>query len=169
MADQAPAPPVAETEAAPKKSRKKLFIIIGAVVLLAGGGTAAFLLTKPSAAEKQAAAAEAAKHVEPIYVALDPPFVVNFESGGLVRFLQVSAQVMTQDAPTAELLKRHDPVIRNGLLMLFSGQSYTTISTTAGKEQLRKSALAEVRRIVATQEGKPEQIKDVYFTSFVMQ
>lgn len=169
MADQAPAAPVAGTEAAPTKGKKKLFLIIGAVVLLAGAGTGAYFLMQPSAAEKKAAVAEAAKHVEPIYVALDPPFVVNFESGGLVRFLQVSAQVMTQDAPTAELLKRHDPVIRNGLLMLFSGQSYATISTTSGKEQLRKSALAEVRRIVATQEGKAENVKDLYFTSFVMQ
>jgi flagellar FliL protein len=169
MADPTPAAPGPDTEAAPKKSKKMLFIIIGAVVLLGGGGAAAYFLMKPTEAEKKAAAAEAAKHVEPIYVALDPPFVVNFESGGLVRFLQVSAQVMTQDAPTAELLKRHDPVIRNGLLMLFSGQSYATISTKAGKEQLRKAALAEVRRVVATQEGKAENIKDLYFTSFVMQ
>lgn len=163
MSDQAPA-----TEA-PKKSKKMLFIIIGAVVLLAGGGAAAFFLTRPSEAEKKAAAEEAAKHVEPIYVALDPPFVVNFESGSLVRFLQISAQVMTHDTHTAELLKRHDPVVRNGLLMLFSGQSYATISTKEGKEKLRKAALAEVRRIVTTQAGKPDEIKDLYFTSFVMQ
>jgi flagellar FliL protein len=146
-----------------------LFIIIGAVVLLAGGGAAAYFMTRPTEAEAKAAAEEAAKHVEPIYVALDPPFVVNFESGGLVRFLQISAQVMTHDTHTAELLKRHDPVIRNGLLMLFSGQSYASISTKAGKEQLRKSALAEVRRIVTTQQGKAGEIRDLYFTSFVMQ
>jgi flagellar FliL protein len=167
MADQAPAAPEAEADAAPPKSRKKLFIIIGAVVLLAVAGGAAWFLMRPSHAEKEAA--EAAKHVEPIYVALDPPFVVNFESGGLVRFLQVTVQVMTEDAATAELLKKHDPVIRNGLLMLFSGQSYATISTKAGKEQLRKSALAEVRRLIVSQRGKGDSVKDLYFTSFVMQ
>jgi flagellar FliL protein len=167
MADQAPAAPEAAAEAAPAKSRKKLFIIIGAVVLLAVAGGAGWFMMKPSHADKKAA--EAAQHVEPIYVALDPPFVVNFESGGLVRFLQVTVQVMTEDAATAELLKKHDPVIRNGLLMLFSGQSYATISTKAGKEQLRKSALAEVRRLIASQRGKGEAVKDLYFTSFVMQ
>ena len=36
----------------------------------------------------------------PLYVALDPPFVVNFEAEQLVRFLQVTVQVMSRDQPT---------------------------------------------------------------------
>jgi flagellar protein FliL len=171
MANPAPAAPETTDPDAPppKKSRKLLFIAIGASVLLLAGGGAAWFLLKPSDDEKKAEAAEAEKHVEPVYVALDPAFVVNFEASGLVRFLQVGVQVMTKDLATAELLKRHDPVVRNGLLLLFSGQGYEKLSTTDGKEQLRQAALAEVRRIVAAQGGKADEPKDLYFTSFVMQ
>ena len=160
-------PTAAPADAPPRKSKKLLFIILGLVILLAGGGAAAFFMLKPAAEGEKAK--EEAKHVEPIYVALDPPFVVNFETNGLVRFLQVTVQAMAEDPITAELIKKHDPVIRNGLLMLFSGQSYDTLKSTDGKEKLRQAALAEVRKIVAAQGGKDAVVKNLYFTSFVMQ
>jgi flagellar FliL protein len=159
----------AEAPAA-KPGRKKLILILAiAVVLLAGGGIGAYFMLQPS--DKDAAHAEKAPEVlaEPIYVALDPAFVVNFESNELVRFLQVSVQVMTRDPAAVELVKRHDPVIRNGLLLLLSGQNYQTLSSTEGKEKLRQSALEEVRKVVAAQGGKSEDIHDLYFTTFVMQ
>jgi flagellar FliL protein len=108
-------------------------------------------------------------HVEPIFVPLDPPFVVNFASNDTVRFLQVTVQAMTEAPLTAEMLKKHDPIIRNSLLMLFSGQSYETLSTTAGKEHLRLAALEAVRKVVVEAGGKKDDVKDLYFTSFVMQ
>jgi flagellar basal body-associated protein FliL len=43
------------------------------------------------------------------------------------------------------------------------------LSTKAGKQQLRGAALLEVRRIVVAEGGKPTDVKDLYFTSFVMQ
>lgn len=161
--------PVAEVN--PGKGKKKLLLIaVAGLVVLLGGGAAAYFLMKPSGKDAHGAARAAkAEHVEPIYVALDPPFVVNFESAGLVRFLQVTVQAMTGDPATAELIKRHDPMIRNGLLMLFSGQSYDTLKSTAGKEKLRQAALAEVRRIVAAQGGNGAGVESLYFTSFVMQ
>ncbi len=164
MSDPTPAP---AADAPPKKSRKKLFLVLGLVILLAAGGAGAFFLLQSPSKGRQAHAAE--KHAEPIYVALDPAFVVNFESSGLVRFLQITVQAMTEDPATADLIKKHDPVIRNALLMLFSGQTYDTIKMTEGKEKLRQAALGEVRRVVAAQGGKAGDVKSLYFTSFVMQ
>jgi flagellar FliL protein len=163
--------PTPVAEVTPSKGKKKLLLIVvaGLVVVLGGGGAAAYFLMRPSGKDGHAAKAEQAERVEPIYVALDPPFVVNFESAGLVRFLQVTVQAMTGDAGTAELIKRHDPMIRNGLLMLFSGQSYDTLKSAAGKEKLRQAALAEVRRVVAAQGGDGAGVESLYFTSFVMQ
>ena len=168
MATQAPAAtdlPASEPKPAGKK---KLLIIIAAVAVLAiaGGGAALYFMQGHDDAK-----AEPAKpaHVEPIFVPLDPPFVVNFASNDAVRFLQVTVQAMTEDPVTAELLKKHDPVIRNALLMLFSGQSYEALSTTAGKETLRVAALAAVRKVVVAAGGKPDDVKDLFFTSFVMQ
>ena len=59
-----------------------------------------------------------------------------------MRFLQVSVEVMTRDAATADMIKQHDPMLRNDLLMLLGSQTYETISTREGKEKLRDEALA---------------------------
>jgi flagellar FliL protein len=139
-----------------------------ALVLLSGGGTAAYFMF----AEKDPKAAAAAKEADktpPLYIALDPPFVVNFEAEQLVRFLQVTVQVMSRDPATVDLIKANDPVVRNDLLLLLGNQNYAAISTREGKEKLRQEALEAVRKIVRNVGGKPQKVEAVYFTSFVMQ
>jgi flagellar protein FliL len=154
--------------AAPRKSKKLLFIGIAALVVLAGGGAAAFMLMGHSDPHKKVEAKkEPAK--PPIYVALDPPFVVNFEGEQLVRFLQVTVQVLTREPETQELLKVNDPVVRNDLLMLFANQKYEVVAQRDGKEKLRQDALKSLRHVVETNGGKADTIENVYFTSFVMQ
>jgi len=154
--------------AEPKKGKKWLIIGIAAFVVLAGGGAAAFFaLGHNDPHRKVEAKKEPAK--PPVYVALDPPFVVNFEGEQLVRFLQVTVQVLTREPETAELLKVNDPVVRNDLLMLFANQKYEVVAQRDGKENLRMDALKTIRHIVETNGGKPGSIENVYFTSFVMQ
>jgi flagellar FliL protein len=158
--------------AAPAGGGKKKLILIAAIalVVLAGGGAAAFFMMGGEEDAKHAdKAAEAAPKGPPLYVALDPPFVVNFEADSAVRFLQVTVQIMSRDAPTIELLKSSDPVIRNDLLLLLGNQKYETISSLEGKEELRAAALETVRRIVKDGGGEPPLVEAVYFTSFVMQ
>lgn|SRR5512138_548684 len=104
-----------------------------------------------------------------IYVEFDPPFVVNFEARGMTRFLQVTLQVMTRDPVTAELIKQHDPVIRNDLLLLLSSQTHDTISTREGKDALRTQALEVVSGAIAAEGGNGANVEQLYFTSFVMQ
>src|SRR6185369_10005406 len=117
----------AAEEAAPKKSKKLLIIGIAAFVVLAGGGAAAFMMMgNNDPHKKHEVKKEPAK--PPLYVALDPPFVVNFEGEQLVRFLQVTVQVLTREPETQEILKVNDPVIRNDLLMLFANQKYEVVA-----------------------------------------
>jgi flagellar FliL protein len=165
MADPTPE----ATEAPAKKRRLPLLIAIVVVVLAAGGGAAWWFLGRGASHEGDEGAKAAAPLAEPIYVALDPPFVVNFEAGGQVRFLQVAAQAMTRDAAVAELVKRHDPMVRNAMLLLLAGQSYESVATREGKEALRHRALEEVRAVVKAQGGDGAKVEDLYFTSFVMQ
>ena len=134
-----------------------LIAIIAIVVLGTAGGGAWYFL------------AGSAPKAPPIYIALDPPFVVNFEAEQLVRFLQVTVQVMSRDPETVDVVKANDPVVRNDLLLLLGNQHYETISTREGKEKLRAEALATVRKVVANAGGKADKIEAVYFTSFVMQ
>ena len=159
-----------DADAAPAKSKKWLIIGVAVFVLLAGSGAAAFLLAGNGNAHGKKAQAQAKEPLAaPLYVALDPPFVVNFDGEQLVRFLQITVQVMTRDPATVELLKANDPVVRNDLLLLFANQKFEVVATRAGKEKLRSDALTAIRQVVASGGGKPEHIEQVYFTSFVMQ
>ncbi len=155
---------------------KWITIIIAVVLVIAGAGAGAFLgpffHSSPTAAGHDKKATKPAKEVvkgPPLYAALDPPFVVNFEADQAVRFLQITVQVMSRDQPTLDLLKANDPVVRNDLLLLFGNQKYATISTSAGKEKLRADSLEAVRKVVAGAGGKPDLVEAIYFTSFVMQ
>jgi len=151
-------------EGAPK-SKKLLFIIL-AVVLL-GGAAGAFFFLK-GGDHKEEAKKEAVVQ-PPIYVNLDPPFVVNFEAEAAVRFLQVTVSIMTREPHIQELLKSNDPRIRNDLLLLLGNQKYDTISTREGKERLQADSLAAVREVVKSAGGEPGKIEALYFTAFVMQ
>jgi len=188
----------AKQEPAAKGGSKKLLIIIAAAVLvLGGGGAGAFFFMHKSAADEEVSAdsgegeqADAkdtkkekgkakgkkdkkGKAAEPklpaIYVEFQPPFVVNFDAKGVMRFLQVSMQVMTRDHETSELIKLHDPKIRNNMLLLLGSQTLDTISTMEAKEELRKKALETIVKIVDDEGGEGKQVEDLFFTSFVMQ
>ena len=161
----------AEAPGAGKRRLPLLLIIIGAVVLIGGAGAALFL-THAFGGSTRAHSRAAAQHKPSgpaLYLALDPAFVVNFQADQLVRFLQVSVEVMSRDPQTLQVLKDNDPVLRNDLLILFADQKYVTLSSPAGKEQLRANALAVIRKDLAQAGGDPNKVEAVYFTSFVMQ
>ena len=159
----------AATPGAGKRRPPLLAIIIGAAVLVIGAGAALFLMHGHSTAGRAKATAAHKPLSPPLYLALDPPFVVNFQADQLVRFLQVSIQVMSRDPKALDLLKANDPVVRNDLLILLANQKYAAISTPAGKEQLRVDALAAIRKDLVQAGGDPKLVEAVYFTSFVMQ
>jgi flagellar protein FliL len=151
------------------KRPKKMMIIIAAVVLVAAIAGAVVVLHPFGHSAKTAHAAEKKPLGPPLYLPLDPPFVVNFQSDQLVRFLQISVEVMSRDQKTLDLLKNNDPVVRNDLLIIFGNQQYTVLSTPAGKEKLRTDALTAIRKDLGQAGGDPKQVEAVYFTSFVMQ
>jgi flagellar FliL protein len=153
-----------EGEEAPPKS-KKLLLIILAAVLVGGGGGAWFFLKGGHKADAKVEAPV----LPPIYVNLDPPFVVNFEAQEMVRFLQVTISIMTRDPHIEEVLKKNDPRIRNDLLMLLGNQKYDAISTREGKESLQARSLESVRAVVKGAGGESEKVEALYFTAFVMQ
>lgn len=155
-------------QSAPTKAKRKLWLILvaGLLLLLLGLGAAAVWLQAGSQKGESAKVTHAAP---PLYLALDPPFVVNFESEGLVRFLQVTVQLMSRDAATIELLKANDPVVRNDLLLLFANQKYAVLATREGKEALRAAALSTARQVLTAAGGHGERLEAVYFTTFVMQ
>ena len=148
-----------------------MLVIVLCSILAAGaaGGAVYFMSGKKDKEEHAEAEPVPAVKTPAIYSKFDPPFVVNFENKGMMRFLQVSIEVMTRDATTAELIKQHDPKLRNDLLMLLGGQTFETLSSREGKEQLRAESLKAVADVIAAEGGKAETVEQLYFTSFVMQ
>jgi len=104
----------------------------------------------------------------PLYYAMEPAFVVNYQDLQALRFLQVGVQVMAYDQADLDALKANEPLARNALLMLFSGQSYDALISREGKEKLREDAVVELRKVIAEHASK-DSLQAVYFTSFVMQ
>jgi flagellar FliL protein len=102
-----------------------------------------------------------------VYYAIDPPLVVNFEDGSVVRFLQITMEVMAHDQKAIDSVQKNIPLIRNNLLLLMSNRNYQSMMSREGKEKLREEALAEIRA-VQKKEGGPD-VDDLLFTSFVVQ
>jgi len=153
---------------APKKGKGKLILLIVLALVVVGSGVGGFLFWKSRQGEHTKA--EQHKPVLPLqFVALDPPFVVNFQGQQTVRFLQIEVRLSSRELETVELMKANEPVIRNDLLMLFGAQDAAQLATREGKEKLRAESLALVRKIVKAEQGKPEAVDSVFFTSFVMQ
>ena len=92
----------------------------------------------------------------------------HFRDDQAVRYLQVGVSLMSHEQAALDAAKEAQPVIRNELLMLFSGQNYENLIDAAGKQKLQAQALAAVQKIISARTGKPG-IDALYFTSFVMQ
>jgi flagellar FliL protein len=154
----------------PKKSGKLLWIALSILLLAAGGGAAAWLKLqhKPKAGSKAAVAAPAVVKA-PQYYKLDPAFVVNFGGEGSARYLQITVELMSRDAPVLDVIKNNDPAVRDQLVQLFSGQDNGTLMTAEGKDKLRAATLDAIRKVIDGVGGNGKLIEAVYFTSFVIQ
>jgi flagellar FliL protein len=161
--------PAAAAAEAPRKSRKGLIIAIAGILVLGGGAGAYFAFGGKGQADAADKPTEPVAKLPAQFVAMDPPFVVNFQPGSQARFLQVSVQLMTRDVETVHFIEHLQPIVRNDLLLLFGNKQVAEVATPEGKEALRVATLEAVRRIIAAEGGKAEAIEAVYFTSFVMQ
>lgn len=160
-------------------------------ILLAGGTTGGLYYTGyfDATESEEEMAEETPVELPPIYLPLEPPFVVNFTHRGTLRYLQVSLELMYQEQEIIDEINNKMPAVRNALIMLFSNQNYESLSSFEGKEQLRQSILLAVNNEIGLKAPDPEIDPDpdaevlqdqaesdaevfmgqVYFTNFVMQ
>lgn len=158
--------------AADKPAKRRTPLLIGAlaVVLVALGGGGYFWQSHRAGHGKVEKAHTADVAKPEIYLALTPVFVVTFREGDTdaLRYLQVGVTLMAYDQKALDVAKEADPVVRDALVSLFSGQKFDVVTGTAGREKLQADALATVRKIVQKRLGRPG-IDALYFTSFVIQ
>jgi flagellar FliL protein len=163
----APAVPVESAEpeeAVPaRKSKKKLFVIAGILVVLLGGGGAGAWVFMHGAHDSKDKSAEPAK--PPVYLPLET-FTVNLQGGE--QYLQTDITLQVADPAQVEAIKLHMPRVRSRLLALLSSKQAEELSTVADKKKLAQEILAQIKLPFDTN-GKPQQVDDVLFTTFVIQ
>ena len=160
----------------PKKKSKLMTIlmILGGVLTLVGIviGTlyAMDMIRLPkseSGSTKSAEAVDTDRGKDAIYYPL-LPFTVNFRNDNNTRFMQISISALVRSEEIVKALEKHQPVIRNNLLLLFTGQVPSDLRTREGKEELREIVLKETQSILEKQTGG-KGVEQIFFTSFVMQ
>jgi flagellar FliL protein len=172
------ADPKAEAAVAPAAGGKsKLFIMIGAavLVLLLGAGAGWYFLHgsaengAESAKKENASSSKKKKKDEhpPEYLAIEP-FTVNLQPENGDQYLQVAFTLQVNGAEQAEVIKTNMAKVRSRVLLLLSGKKASEINTVEGKQQLAGEILAVVKEPFAEQ-GEPQEVSDVLFTSFIIQ
>jgi len=103
------------------------------------------------------------------YMSLNPAFVVNLDNGESdIRYLQISASVQVAKESHLEVVKKHMPIIRHNLNLLFGSLDFNDIRSSEGKEKLSQEALKVIRDALQKATGTPI-VQAVFFNSIVGQ
>lgn len=156
MSDQK-APPAKK-----KKSRWPWFVLL--LLLLGGGGGGAWYMLYMQPAQSVDENAEPTP-APALYTELRPAFVVNLPGN---RFMQLEIDLMARDATVIEAVKRHNPAIRNDLLLLLGSQKPSDLQSLDGKLALQQAVLEAINSILKARENALA-VEEIYFSSFVMQ
>lgn len=161
--------PVAPQKVEEKSNRKLLILIlVGLVALLLSAGGLAFALLSGGVATESSSEPEQSVKLPALYHPLEPAFTVNYAHGGRQRYMQVHVVLMGRDPQAMAAADEHSPLIRNQLVMLFSGADFEQLMAAEGKEQLRQQATLAVQTLMEQELGAP-MIESVLFTNLVLQ
>jgi len=149
--------------AAPKSSKKKMMVIalMAVLVLALGGGTAWYFTQGKSSAP------EAKKAEKPEFVVLDQ-FTVNLQPENGDQYLQIAMTLQVSSLEQVDLIKLNMARVRSRVLLLLSAKKASELATTEGKGLLAKEIIAVVNQPFADKE-KPQEVRDVLFTAFIIQ
>jgi flagellar FliL protein len=148
---------------APAGSKKTIVIIAAvALLLIVGIGAAAWFYVNNKHSEN------AAPHIEaPVFMTMDT-FTVNLQVEDIPQFLQANITFQIAKESTGDLLRENMPQLRNRMLLLLSSKKASELLSAEGKKQLAAEIIEQVNQPFAPHGPKPE-VKDVFFTSFVIQ
>lgn len=157
------------TEQVPKKKSKMVFfIILGVGILLLGGGGffayTKFLANKP--AVEEVASQEATKGAAPVIgeMLVMEPFVVNLADPKGKRYLKVKIELELENKEAVDKATKVSPKLRDMVIMMLTSLGFEEVMTPEGKIRVRDELLERFNEIM-----RPDHIKNIYFTEFVVQ
>lgn len=119
--------------------------------------------------ETDEVAEEQAEPAPSIYVEMQPPFVTNIgQSGGRLSYVKAEVTLRVASAEAETAVNNHKPRLRHEMVMMLGNQNREVLSTPQGQEALRAQALEQFNQVLESEQTGAE-IKDVLFTSFVVQ
>lgn len=155
------ADPKAEA-AAPKSSKKMLVLVVAGVLLLGLGGGGAWYFTQDKSGQPAPKKAE-----KPEFVVLDQ-FTVNLQPENGDQYLQIAMTLQVSSVEQVDLIKLNMARVRDRVLLLLSSKKASELTTGDGKRLLAKEIIAVVNQPFAEKE-KVQEVRDVLFTSFIIQ
>ncbi|HHJ39062.1 MAG: hypothetical protein AXA67_01420 [Methylothermaceae bacteria B42] len=134
------------------KTVAKVFIVFFVCVSLSWAG------------EDEEEGASSAPEIE--YLPVKPKLIVNLD--GRRHYLRADIQLLVEDKENLERIRKHLPLIRHALIMHFSNLPMQKVADISQREQLRESALNEIRKVL-DRYSDSYGLKDVFFTEFLVQ
>lgn len=103
------------------------------------------------------------------YYTLDPEFITNYYTEGpTLGYVRVKVDLMVDNAADIELLKKHDPLLRDAIDTLLGDQTLEQVRSQQGREELRQRCKKAVEALLTKEEGRPV-IRDLLFTNYLYQ
>ncbi len=150
----------------PKKGSPLIKIVILVVILAALGGGGFFgytkFIKKPAVDGEPGQAAAA--HPEKQVICDWDPMLVNLADPGGKRYLKLGMKIELNNDRVLEEIKNRSFQVKDAMLMILSSKEYDDIATPSGKQALKQELMAQMNKII-----KQGQVKDVFFTDFIVQ
>ena len=147
-----------------RKSKRSIWIPLLVLITLAACATAGYSYWRMQEHPTASASAAPPPPPAPVFFALDT-FTVNL--GDADRVLYIGITLRLKDEVTRARLSEYLPEVRSRLLLLFSRQDATVLSTEAWKQTL----IAAIKETLSTPlvAGQPKQeVTDVLYTAFIL-
>lgn len=161
MAEEENAPPVE-----PKKKSKMMLIISLALILLLGVGGGFFVYTTFMGSDDKAE--ELPKEGEDLNVVGEMvtfgEFVVNLSDPKGKRYLKCKISVEVDSIEAMERVQKIEPKLRDIVIMLLTSLAFEEVMTPEGKIRIRDELLERFN-----QAARPDRMKNLYFSDFVVQ
>ncbi len=122
-----------------------ILIVVALILLLGGGGAAWWFLMGPGAEQTSEVIAEATK-TEPIFVPLEPPFVISLiQEGEVTHHVTIRLSLLLNDEADLPVVEKRMPLLRDALLTEMHSLFDLRLVRNAGSESpLVKERLLEI-------------------------
>jgi len=135
--------------------------ILGIIVIVLGaGGYVGWIKLFKKPAPDTAHQVEAPKK----FVYEWDPFLVNLADAGGKRYLKITMKIELNGTGIQEELGERNFELRDAVIMILSSKEYEDIADPSGKSQLKQEVMARMNKLV-----KKGQVKEIYFTDFIVQ